>query len=292
MPKIHYCMALLNRIDEVQKAVRLVSPRVDRTVIIDGGSTDGGVEWLRSDETKDWNVEVQVHPWVDDPPGQRNKYLDAVPRGDWILVTDSDEYLDRGGVWALRQLVEEAEKDRVVGIQFQAHDIQYSLATGGSVWQNLANHWNLMLFKRLPSVRYVGHTHVTLGGLVGKVRQAPHRYYHIKSMEDQWLRGGRNYWTTAQPARNIHTPQWREFRNLCAENGLHYFYELFYRMRDGTVPERVAQWFWDNREDDNAEVRSFFVCYFVFMHPELNPQLSNRDYPYQPDRIPVTGMRF
>lgn len=288
--KITYCMVHWNRISELQKAVRHHSPHVDRTIIIDGGSTDGSIEWLQSDECKRMNVEVFVHPWCDDPPGHRNKYLEYAGGGGWVLVTDSDEYIEEPAIWNIRQIVEQQERSGVSVIAFNAHDIQRS--DTGSIWENKSNYWNPMLFKMAPSVRYVGHTHVTITRLPGGTHHSPFRYFHIKSTPDQWYRGARNYWTTAAPASNVHTPEWKTFKDICGKHGMKFFHDIAKSMEEGKVPQDIVDWMISNKDSDNPEIRSYFVTYLVFMHPELNTGIGNRDFEYKSDRKQIKGMRF
>lgn len=290
MSHVTYCLVHLNRLPKLQKAVRHHAPHVDRTIVIDGGSQDGSIEWLNSKECKDMNVEVYVHPWVDDPPGHRNLYLKYAGTDTWVLVTDDDEYLEEPVIWTIKQIADEAEKNEVTLVCFNSHDIQTT--PNGSVWENQSSYWNPMFFKMGPGVRYGGHTHVGLARLPGKVWQHPGKYFHVKTVADQWLRGARNYWTTAQEAQNIHDAQWRGFKSLRELHGYTYFYQMVDDMRAGTIPEEIVKWFIDHRDDDNAEVRAYFVSYLVFMHPELNTGISNRDFEYDPNRKPTLNITF
>jgi glycosyltransferase involved in cell wall biosynthesis len=289
-PKVTYCLVDFNRKKLLQKAIRHTSPHVDRTICIDGGSKDGSVEWLKSQECKDLNVEVFVHLWEDNPPKQRNFYLDYAGNNGWVLVTDDDEYLEEPAAWSLRNMAEEAEKNGVSLIRFNSHDVQISAE--GKVWEHKSDYWNPMFFKMGPGVRYKGHTHVSLDRLPGKVIDSPFRYFHCKSVPEEFARGARNYWTTARVASNIQDEDWLKFKKLCKQNGLTYFYEMEALLRAGTVPQDLSQWMIDNRNHQNVEVCSYFITYFVFLHPELNMGISNRYFTFQPNRKPFKEIYF
>lgn len=291
--KITFCLCTFSpdgnsRIDEVKTVIRRTSPRVDRTIVVDGGSTDGIIEWLKSEECKKLNVEVYVHPWMDDPPGQRNRYLRyADGFSDWILLLDADELLEEPALYTLHQLAEESEKNGVTLVGLQSHDIITDNIEGKPVYENLAEHWAPSFFKHGPEVHYSGHTHVTLHALPGVRFNSHYRYFHIKTLADQWIRGQRNYFTSAKVAQNVVDDTWKKFREMCSSHGIRYFYELVGLMRKGTVPSDLERFFVEHKDSDNSELRSMFVTYFVLLHPELNPELSNRDFEYKPDRKPV-----
>lgn len=290
--RITFCLCTFSpdgnsRLDEVKTVIRRTSPHVDRTIVIDGGSTDGIVEWLRSDECKRLNVEVYVHPWIDDPPGQRNKYLRYADGDDWIIVLDADELAEEPLLYTLHQIAEESERNGVTLIGLQSHDIIADNIEGKPVYENLASHWAPSFFKHGPEVHYSGHTHVTLHALPGVRFNSHHRYFHIKTTADQWIRGFRNYWSSAKVAQNVHDNTWKEFREICTKYGLRYFYELIAIMRRGILPDDLVSFMINHKDDDNSELRSFFVTYFILFHPEFNPGLSNRDFEFKNDRLPV-----
>jgi glycosyltransferase involved in cell wall biosynthesis len=291
-------MAHWNRLRELQIYMRHHAPYVDRTIVIDGGSTDGSLEWLSSKEGQDLRIETHVSTWIDDPPGQRNKYIDLVKHTNtWALVLDVDELLEHPGIYSIRQIAAEAEKRNCYTVKFNAHDIQ--IQPDGTIWEHCSSYFNPNFFKTFPDQRYMGTTHVGLYGLRGGEGADRNgwdhrfRYFHIKTKMDEYYRGCRNYWTSAQVAQNVQNdPTWLSFKEICSKHSLQYFYQLAALMQAGTVPEDIANWFILNKDSDNSETRSFFVCYFHFMHPELNSGISNRDYNYDPNRQPIKGMKF
>lgn len=279
--KITYCIVVLNRLEESKRAIRRHAPFCDRTIVIDGGSWDKSVEWFNSQECKNLKVECYVHPWVDDPPGQRTRYLDLIKDG-WVLVTDCDEYLELPALYKLRQLAQEAEDHKCDGIAFVAHDVQ--TLPDGRVNDSKSSYYNRIFFKADPGMRYMGHTHVALcrPNLRDSCMKTEYKYYHIKPWADQFIRACRNYWTTCGVAANkTDDPHWKEFKKLTTDAGFKYFYQFAEYMRKGDVDSIFKKWFIDHRDDSNPEARSWFVSYFVFMHPEENvDKISNSDTPY------------
>jgi glycosyltransferase involved in cell wall biosynthesis len=284
-PRVTFCMLNFNRLEETKTNVRRTAPHVDRTVIIDGGSTDGSIEWLNSQECKDLKVECYVHPWEDNPPTQRNKYLDLVTDG-WILMLDCDEYLELPALYKLRMIIREAISNGCNGVAFLAHDIQTDLS--GGIYDNLSSYYNRQLFQSCPGMKYVGHTHVALvrPALRDACMKTSYQYYHIKTLADSYFRGCRNYWTTSGPAANTtDDPNWQKFKSMVSSRGFKYFHQFADYMRKGNIDNELKQWFIDNREDNNPEVRVWFISYFMFLHPEENiDKLGNKDLAFSPDR--------
>lgn len=285
--KLTYCLVTLNRLDELQRACRTVCPHVDRTCIVDGGSTDGSIEWLQSHEAKQLKIELLVSPQVrlargNHTPGERNKYLEMAGSDGWILTTDTDEFLEEAACKDLRRLAEEGERDGITGYRFRAHDI--TLYKDGRVYDNQTDYYNPMFFKSCPGIHYVGHTHSAISrpglGNAGNWRNVNYEYIHQKTEQRIWQSSTYLFWTTARVAQNItDTPEWLEFHRLMEKYG-HTDWHKFNKVMDaGQVPDEICQWFIDHRNSKNPEERAWFVHYFIFKHPELNvKKLSNIDF--------------
>lgn len=286
--KITLCLASFNRLEESKIYIRRHAPFVDRVIIIDGGSQDGSVEWFNSEECKKLNVECYVHPWVDNPPEQRNKYLRLID-GGWVLVLDCDELLELPALYKLKLIAKEAETNRFDGVAFRAHDIQVDRY--GDVYDAKSSYYNRLFFKADPQMRYFGHTHVGLSrpNYRDFCMKTEYEYFHIKPWEDVFFRGCRNYWTTAACAQNTtNDPCWKEFKMLVRDRGFEYFYKFAEYMKKGNIDQVFKDWFEKHKDDDNTEARSWFVSYFVFLHPEENiDKISNRDMPFDSERKPI-----
>ena len=282
---ITFCMVTFNRKDETVINVRRTAPCVNRTVIIDGGSSDGTIEWLNSDECKNLNVECYVYPWQDNPPEQRNRYLNLVKDG-WVLALDCDELLDIPALYKLRYIAKEAVDKGCDGVAFRAHDIQ--IEPDGGIYDSLSSYYNRIFFKSCEGMKYMGHTHVALlrPALRDVCMKTEYKYYHIKPWADLYFRGCRNYWTTARVAANTtNDPIWQEFKKMTADAGFKYFYEFEAYMKKGNIDQLFKDWFIRHKDSDNPELRSWFVSYFMFLHPAENKDsISNKDLQYNPER--------
>jgi len=285
--KVTLCLASFNRLEESKIYIRRHCRFVDRTIIIDGGSWDGSIEYFNSDECKKLNVECYVHPWIDDPPGQRNRYLKLID-GGWVLVLDCDELLEEPALYKLKLLAQQAEGTGCNGVAFTAHDIQVD--PEGGVYESKSSYHNRLFFKATPGMIYLGHTHVGLfrPGCNDVCMKSGYSYYHVKPWEDVFFRGCRNYWTTCATANNRNDdPIWINFKKIVTDAGFKYFYQFAEYMKKGNIDQKFKQWFIDNKESENTEARSWFSSYFVFLHPEENiDKISNRDFKYE-DREPT-----
>lgn len=286
--KVTLCMASFNRLEESKVYIRRHSPFVDRTIVIDGGSWDGSLDYFNSQECKDLKVECYVHPWVDNPPEQRNKYLDLIKDG-WVLVLDCDELLELNAIYKLRYIAKEAEDKGCDGIAFRAHDIQ--VEPEGGIYESLSNYYNRLFFKASLKMRYFGHTHVGLyrPDMRDRCMKTEYQYYHIKPWADVFFRACRNYWTTCAVADNRNDdPAWLEFKQMVSDTGFQYFYQFAEYLKKGNIEQKFKDWFIRNKESQNPEARSWFVSYFMFLHPEENLQgLGNVDLTYDPNRSPI-----
>jgi len=291
MPELIFATLVKGRVREVIKNVRLHAPHADRSIVIVHTPCQELEDFLSTDECKQMNVEFQVIDVPYHPPTLRNAYLSKLPVGSWCFHMDSDEFLEEPACYQLRGLMKLAEDKGVDRLAFNAHDIRIGL--DGVVWDNRSNYYNPIFFKVYPGICWAGETHggIHTPGIAPRIAQVEYRYFHIKTTASEFLRGCNNYTSTGSVAQNdTSNPVWREFKVLCAKYGMDKFVDIYPKMVDGTFPEELKQWIIMNRDSDNSEARSWFVCYFGLMHPEQNIYLAgNRDLPYDKDRKPYTG---
>jgi len=94
---ISCCMLTLNEINHLPLSVPAVLDHVDELVVIDGGSTDGTIEFLQSLGAK---VRVEVLLQTGDPytaawkQEERRQKLQDLCRGTWVFQLDADEVVD------------------------------------------------------------------------------------------------------------------------------------------------------------------------------------------------------
>lgn len=284
-PKITYCLLTMNRLKELQKAVRLIAPYVDRTIVIDGCSTDSSMAWLQSYECKTLNVDYRFIPqylyqYGNHNPDKRNPYLTLAGYDGWLLCMDDDEYLEEDALQNLRVLASDAEAKGYDGIKFLPHDI-WTMEDGSVRDVRHTDWWAPMFWKSFPGQRYEGHTHVRIVRPGAKDNWLKTKYYykHIKDERRLWRNSTQNYWTTVGLAQNNTNDQtWRDFHKLMQKFGFLDWHRFDQVMNEGTVPQEIVEWFVAHRNADNPEERSWFVHYLVLLHPELNVNsVSNRD---------------
>ena len=294
--KIAWTLLCRGRTDEFVYSVRTHAPFVDKSIIILHGDDEENAENLEflKRECAAYDMDVVRTNIPYDPKALRDLYMEKLDEymakvGDpvWFLITDSDEYLELPALYLLRQIAEEAEADSLNIVGFNSHDIQ--TAPDGSVWESKSGYWNPNFNKHYPGMRYTPGTHIGIARPApAKMGNSPFRYFHVKTVGSQWLRGCRNYWTTAEVAQNTTSdPDWQQFKQLCAKHKLEEFDQIVPLLYEGKVPDDLAQWFVLHRNSENSEARSWFVVYFVFLHPELNFGCAgNRDFQFDKNRKP------
>jgi tetratricopeptide (TPR) repeat protein len=127
--------------DELQNLKKNLLPLIavfPEIVIVDTGSNDGTVEWLRSLPQK---VNVINFPWTDSFSEARNQYLKA-STASWIFSLDADEQMDSKDFVILEQCIKEGPR------QAWCHRILENEQS-----------FQVRLFPNLPGVRYVYRCH-------------------------------------------------------------------------------------------------------------------------------------
>ncbi|KKK50705.1 hypothetical protein LCGC14_3122370, partial [marine sediment metagenome] len=92
--KTYYCQMVTDRIETMVPNLERAFPYFDQFIIVDGGSTDGTIEWLEQQP----KVDLVHFKWCDDFPKSRNQYLKRLAEirsPDEIsicCVADDDEF--------------------------------------------------------------------------------------------------------------------------------------------------------------------------------------------------------
>lgn len=86
------CMIVRNEESNLPRLFENVRGLPDESIVVDTGSTDRTVEIARAHGAR-----VETFPWIDDFAAARNHAL-SFARGEWILVLDADDELERADV--------------------------------------------------------------------------------------------------------------------------------------------------------------------------------------------------
>ncbi|MDJ0661626.1 MAG: tetratricopeptide repeat protein [Crocosphaera sp.] len=103
MTKLSLCMIVKNEQETLSKCLESVQNVVDEMVILDTGSTDKTVEIAQQ-----FGANVETYEWGDNFAEARNEALKYVT-GDWVLVLDADEILNKKVAPQLKEAIEKDE---------------------------------------------------------------------------------------------------------------------------------------------------------------------------------------
>ena len=106
-PTLSLCMIVKNEALYLARCLDSVQDMVDEIIIVDTGSTDNTVEIAQR-----YQATIVSHHWQHNFSLARNTSL-AHATGDWILVLDADETLERMTSERLWQLISQTSADGI-----------------------------------------------------------------------------------------------------------------------------------------------------------------------------------
>ncbi len=151
MTKLSLCMIVKNEEATLSKCLESVQDIVDEMVILDTGSTDKTVEIAQQ-----FGAAVATYEWGDNFAEARNEALKYVT-GDWVLVLDADEVLNRK---VSPQLKEAIEKDENLVINLVRQEIGSSQSPYSLVSR---------LFRKHPEVSFSRPYHAIIDDSVSEL---------------------------------------------------------------------------------------------------------------------------
>jgi glycosyltransferase involved in cell wall biosynthesis len=283
MTKLTFCMMTQNRLFEVIHNVEKTLPYVDRVVIVDGGSVDDTIFYMRNWAKEESKIEFYVHPWADNFSAQRNNYLSKVEDNSWCLVADPDEVFEVETLRQLQNLVTEAEKQNRDMVGFQCRSQSYR--GNKVVWESLDNYWKRLLFRKYPQTTYSGNPHERLRGHPERIMDTKFVYEHRKQDNIIWHRGARNLFVNGGgPNLGRHNPRWVELRTICSVLGIETWHQFDAYLIKGNADQRVKDWLIAQHDadfgDGSSEHRESYKLYFRIYHPEEEPaELKSKHIP-------------
>lgn len=136
-----------SRQDEIGDAIRSVVEQVDKVLLVDTGIADATID--RAREVAGDKLAVARHPWKDFSQARNAAIEEAKKLGaDWVLIVDSDERMNWGGM-SLRDFLVFAEAGGVDVVLMRSEDGHYVKER---------------LVRASASAKYVGPTHETIVG--------------------------------------------------------------------------------------------------------------------------------
>jgi glycosyltransferase involved in cell wall biosynthesis len=279
-----------NELLDLSANVAAMLPHVDSVTIVDGGSQDGTIPYMRNWARQDPRIRYFIHPWRDNFPAQRNNYLARVGEiaapGDWLLAVDPDEFLSPEAFGALRPLagIVPAKPERFARVGFQCRSV--SLRVALPVWSNVDNHWKGLFFRWAPGIAYAhdgeGAVHERLTGAdpmycTGHHPEFPALLYdHRKQENVVWPRGVRNYFCGGGgPNLGSRNPRWVELKAIAGRLGITSWARMHAYLIGGGIDSGLREWIIRYRHesgwDGASEQREWYKTYFRMYHPEEEP---------------------
>ena len=282
---IYYCQITQNRLRETIESVNAVLPFVDKAIIVDGGSVDDTIVYMRNWEKEEPKIKFIVSAWRDNFPAQRNVYLREVPTDNWVVVSDPDEVFARSTCDKFRALAEEAEKRNLQeydGVAFRAHDV---FKRGEKIVHTSVSdfHKPLMFMKYSDTIYDINsnpHENLirTSGAKYRFKRASELEYFHIKQENVIWVRGARNFFIGGG-GMNLgrSNPSWVSFRELVYRKTRIKKWDDFYQyLVAGNIDNEIKDWMIRHKDEDgydgSSEVREIYKTYFRILHPEEEPE--------------------
>ncbi len=203
MVSISLCMITKNEEVFLEQCLNSISSLVDEIIVVDTGSLD-----KTKDIARKFTNKIYDFKWCDDFSTARNKSLEYAT-GDWILILDADEVLSENDFAEIRDIIQSADQNKVVGFSLQQRNYTNNQICAG--WKSSRNesykeskiasgYWEapiIRLFKNISEVHYQGVVHESVYnslfdlGSIERLEIPIHHYGHLD--ENKLARKGKNY---------------------------------------------------------------------------------------------------
>lgn len=147
--KISQCMIVKNEAHNLQRSLGNLRGIVDEQIVIDTGSTDNTVEVAEA-----LGATVYHFKWINDFAAAKNFAIEKAT-GDWIVFLDADEHFDFKDAKKLRDIIEGAQKAKMVAITMTLANIESTGKLMGTGKQS-------RIFRNRKDIRYHGKIHEAL----------------------------------------------------------------------------------------------------------------------------------
>ncbi|WP_167316077.1 tetratricopeptide repeat-containing glycosyltransferase family 2 protein [Anoxybacillus flavithermus] len=158
-PFLSLCMIVKNEEKVLQRCLDSVHDIVDEIVIVDTGSTDGTKEIALKYTNKVYDFE-----WTNSFADARN-FAQQQATGEWILVLDADEYVDRENLKEMIDILKQTDES------VEAYDVViYNFM--GVYGERVLQHRHTRIYRNSPHLRYDRAIHEQLRRVDGEYVQA------------------------------------------------------------------------------------------------------------------------
>lgn len=147
-PLISICMIVKNEINNLPACLQSIAPLGDEIVIIDTGSNDGTLDYLKQKANTDPRYVIGEFSWCDDFSKARNYSL-SLATGQWIVWFDADDVMETDQLPLLRQHIQNTPP---CGMLLRVKNTQDMGVTGTVFTQ-------LRVFPNDPAIRFIGAVH-------------------------------------------------------------------------------------------------------------------------------------
>ena len=135
-PQISLCMIVKDEEKNLPRLLKSAAPWVDEIIVVDTGSSDNTMEIARQ-----YGAKIYEHPWTGSFSTHRNQSI-AYANGDWIVILDADEELDRETAPQMRLAVEKLPAN-IGCVHFEMYnaikDSQFSMVMHPRLFRNDGN---------------------------------------------------------------------------------------------------------------------------------------------------------
>ncbi len=187
--KLSLSMIVKNEAKNLARCLESVRGLVDEIVVVDTGSTDDTVKIAES-----YGAKIGHFEWCDDFAAARNASL-ALCTGDWVLVLDADEAIDKMDHDVIRNVLDESDYP-VYNLILRNYFSRSSFSTfdkaavhndteyqEGKEFPYYSDATVMRLFRRSPEIRWEGKVHelfcrfFTARGIqIGHINAVVHHY--------------------------------------------------------------------------------------------------------------------
>lgn len=304
------CLLCQDELEAVKHHVLRAIPNVDDYIVIDNGSTDGTLEWLRGLSDHEPKIILTERSWNDSFADARNAYLKVVEERIapnhvgpvLVAAADVDELHSDELQRDFRKIGLRAyyQDYNVVRVRSRSSETDWK---GEPIWTRW-DAWHKPMLIWEPGIHYedrFGQFHETLKVPCWRQTELDddggrYYYHHVKRHGIIWLRALRNAFAGGGgPNLGTQCPWWLDFRTLVKDAcGAETSDAFTTYLKSGGIDPRIKDFFrekrllgtkfdgtpplWEKWPDGTSEWREGWLAYFVYLHPKEMPlDLAERD---------------